>query len=160
MQQILELGSYRPMIFQYYEILLIIGCLRLNIRLWNTDNKTLRSMVHPPRYQSLLKMMSYLSMETKRKNYSSSDFDKSITKIKAGDISQEKSVSEYVNPRPILERTFKMKMDNVTEKSPGQILCWEGKKRRIWCNMHMTCRNMVSIWDGSLYYRRLKRYTD
>ena len=48
--------------------------------------------------QSLLKMMSSLSVKKRRNNYSSGDVDEAITKIQAGDILQAEAVREYDIP--------------------------------------------------------------
>ena len=71
--------------------------------------------------QSLLKMMSSPSVKKRRKNYSSFDVDKSITRIKTGEISHAKAVCKYVILRQTLARKFRNKRENVSEKSPGSL---------------------------------------
>ena len=49
----------------------------------------------------------------------SGDIDEAITKIKTGEISQEKYVREYSIPRQTLVIKSKKKIDNVSEKRPS-----------------------------------------
>ena len=51
----------------------------------------------------------------------SGDIDEAITKIKIGDISQEKYVHEYIIPRQTLVIKSKKKIDNVSENRLGPI---------------------------------------
>ena len=71
--------------------------------------------------QSLPNMMSSTSMKKRRKNYSSSDTDEAITKIQTGEISQAKSVHEYVIPCQILVRKCNNKRYNLADKIPGSL---------------------------------------
>ena len=69
--------------------------------------------------QSLTKMMSSPYVKNRRNNYSSSDVDKSITRIQTGEISQAKSIRKYGIPRQTLAQKCKNKRENVAEKSTG-----------------------------------------
>ena len=72
--------------------------------------------------QSILKIiMSSPSVINRRKNYSSGDVDKAITKIQKGDISQAKSVREYGIPCQMLARKCKNKIENVVETRPSSL---------------------------------------
>ena len=70
---------------------------------------------------SLVKMISSLSVKNKRKNYSSGDVDKSITKIETGDISQARAVRKYGITHQKLAWKCNKNIENVEEKRPGYL---------------------------------------
>ena len=93
----------------------IIGCLNEKSSLWHTNIKKIITILHGARalIQSLHKMISYPSMEKRRKNDSSGDADKAITKIQTGEISQAKAVHKYGIPSWTIAWKCKNKRENV-----------------------------------------------
>ena len=92
--------------------------------MWHTDRNKIRTMFHGARAlsdQSLLKMMSSPSVKNKRKDYSSSDVDETITKIQKWNISRSKKLCEYVIPWRTLAQKCRNKRDNLAKKSPGSL---------------------------------------